>query len=376
MKVLITGGAGFIGSKLCMELGKKGYEVTVLDNLSSQIHGTYPEEDSPLYKSIIGRVRFIQGDVVNAEDWEKAIKGQQVIVHLAAETGTGQSMYQIEKYSEVNVSGTAKMLDLLVNRPHDVKKVIIASSRAVYGEGKYLHPELGLIYPKPRNVEEMRKGNFEIIYPDGQILTALPTDEEAKIHPTSIYGITKYTQEQMVMTACSSLGVAPVAVRFQNVYGEGQSLLNPYTGILSIFSSQILNGHDINIFEDGRESRDFIHINDAVEATIRCIENDAANGEIFNVGTGISTAVTTVAENLKRFYDMDFEITVSGQFRLGDIRHNFADISKIRSRLGFRPEISFEEGISKFTQWVLQQNIQDIKFKESLEEMKIKGLLK
>ncbi len=376
MKILITGGAGFIGSKLCMELGKKGYEVTVLDNLSSQIHGTYPEEDSPLYRSIIGRVRFIKGDVVNAEDWEKAIEGQEVIVHLAAETGTGQSMYQIEKYSEVNVSGTAKMLDLLVNRPHAVRKVVIASSRAVYGEGKYLHPELGLIYPKPRNVEEMRKGNFEIIYPDGQILRALPTDEEAKIHPTSIYGITKYTQEQMVMTACSSMGVAPVAVRFQNVYGEGQSLLNPYTGILSIFSSQILNGNDINIFEDGRESRDFIHVNDAVEATIRCIESDAANGEIFNVGTGISTAVTTVAENLRKFYDMDFEITISGQFRLGDIRHNFADISKIRSRLGFHPEISFEEGISKFTQWVLQQNIQDIKFKESLEEMKIKGLLK
>ncbi len=376
MKILITGGAGFIGSKLCMELGKKGYEVTVLDNLSSQIHGTYPEEDSPLYRSIIGRVRFIKGDVVNAEDWENAIEGQEVIVHLAAETGTGQSMYQIEKYSEVNVSGTAKMLDLLVNRPHAVRKVVIASSRAVYGEGKYLHPELGLIYPKPRNVEEMRKGNFEIIYPDGQILRALPTDEEAKIHPTSIYGITKYTQEQMVMTACSSMGVAPVAVRFQNVYGEGQSLLNPYTGILSIFSSQILNGNDINIFEDGRESRDFIHVNDAVEATIRCIESDAANGEIFNVGTGISTAVTTVAENLRKFYDMDFEITISGQFRLGDIRHNFADISKIRSRLGFHPEISFEEGISKFTQWVLQQNIQDIKFKESLEEMKIKGLLK
>ncbi|WP_312901627.1 NAD-dependent epimerase/dehydratase family protein [Chryseobacterium taichungense] len=376
MKILITGGAGFIGSKLSLELKRKGYEVTVMDNLSCQIHGDNPEEDSPLYKSILGKVNFIKGDVVNFQDWEKAIDGQEVIVHLAAETGTGQSMYQIEKYTEVNVSGTAMMLDLLVNKPHSVKKVVIASSRAVYGEGKYLHPELGLIYPKPRNVEEMRNGIFEIIYPDGQMLRALPTDEESKIHPTSIYGITKYAQEQMVMTACSSMCVAPVAVRFQNVYGEGQSLLNPYTGILSIFSSQILNGNDINVFEDGNESRDFIHVDDAVEATVKCIESDAANGEIFNVGTGVSTSVTTVAENLKKFYNIDFEINVSGQFRLGDIRHNFADISKIKSKLNFRPRISFEEGMSKFTNWVLQQNIQDVKFKESLDEMKVKGLLK
>lgn len=376
MKILITGGAGFIGSKLSLELKKKGYDVTVLDNLSSQIHGENPESDSPLYRSILGNVNFIKGDVANFEDWEKALEDKDAVVHFAAETGTGQSMYQIEKYTEVNVSGTAIMLDILVNQSHKVKKVIIASSRAVYGEGKYLHPELGLIYPKPRNVEAMRSGNFEIIYPDGQTLTALPTDEESKIHPTSIYGITKYTQEQMVMTACSSMGVAPVALRFQNVYGEGQSLLNPYTGILSIFSSQILNGNDINVFEDGKESRDFIHVDDAVEATIKCIESDEANGEIFNVGTGVSTTVTAVAENLRKFYDKDFDINVSGQFRLGDIRHNFADISKIKSKLNFQPKISFEEGMSRFTTWVLQQNIQDVKFKESLEEMKVKGLLK
>ncbi len=375
-KILITGGAGFIGSKLSLELQQKGYEVTILDNLSSQIHGENPESDSPLYRSILGKVNFIKGDVANFEDWERALEDQNVVVHFAAETGTGQSMYQIEKYTEVNVSGTAIMLDILVNQPHKVTKVIIASSRAVYGEGKYLHPELGLIYPKPRNVETMRNGKFEIIYPDGQMLTALPTDEESKIHPTSIYGITKYTQEQMVMTACSSMGVAPVALRFQNVYGEGQSLLNPYTGILSIFSSQILNGNNINVFEDGKESRDFIHVDDAVEATIKCIENDAANGEVFNVGTGVSTSVTTVAESLRKFYNIDFKIHVSGQFRLGDIRHNFADISKIRTKLNFQPRISFEEGMCKFTSWVLQQNIQDVKFKESLEEMKIKGLLK
>ncbi|WP_073291064.1 NAD-dependent epimerase/dehydratase family protein [Chryseobacterium polytrichastri] len=376
MKILITGGAGFIGSKLSLELTKKGYEVTVLDNLSSQIHGEDPTVDSPLYKSILNKINFIKGDVTNREDWENAIEDQEVIVHLAAETGTGQSMYQIEKYTEVNVSGTAKMLDILVNKTHHVKKVIIASSRAIYGEGKYLHPKLGLVYPKPRKVEEMKSGDFEVKYSDGQVLEALPTDEESKIHPTSIYGITKQNQEQMVMTTCAAIGIEPVSLRFQNVYGEGQSLLNPYTGILSIFSSQILNGNDINIFEDGKESRDFIHVDDAVKATIKCIESDEANGEIFNVGTGVSTAVTAVAENLRKFYNKDFDINVSGQFRLGDIRHNFADISKIKSKLNFQPKISFEEGMSRFTTWVLQQNIQDIKFKESLEEMKVKGLLK
>jgi len=376
MKILITGGAGFIGSKLSLELTKKGHEVTVLDNLSSQIHGEDPSEDSPLYRSILNKINFIKGDITNREDWENAIEGQDIIVHLAAETGTGQSMYQIEKYTEVNVSGTAKMLDILVNKPHHVKKVIIASSRAIYGEGKYLHPKLGLVYPKPRKVEEMKNGDFEVKYSDGQVLEALPTDEESKIHPTSIYGITKHNQEQMVMTTCAAIGIEPVSLRFQNVYGEGQSLLNPYTGILSIFSSQILNGNNINVFEDGKESRDFVHVDDAVEATIKCIENDEANGEIFNVGTGVSTAVTAVAENLRKFYNKDFDINVSGQFRLGDIRHNFADISKIKSKLNFQPKISFEEGMSRFTTWVLQQNIQDIKFKESLEEMKVKGLLK
>ncbi|MET3536071.1 NAD-dependent epimerase/dehydratase family protein [Chryseobacterium limigenitum] len=376
MKILVTGGAGFIGSKLSLELTKKGHEVTVLDNLSSQIHGEDPTEDSPLYRSILNKINFIKGDITNREDWENAIEGQDIIVHLAAETGTGQSMYLIEKYTEVNVSGTAKMLDILVNKPHHVKKVIIASSRAIYGEGKYLHPKLGLVYPKPRKVEEMKNGDFEVKYSDGQVLEALPTDEESKIHPTSIYGITKHNQEQMVMTTCAAIGIEPVSLRFQNVYGEGQSLLNPYTGILSIFSSQILNGNNINVFEDGKESRDFIHVDDAVEATIKCIENDEANGEIFNVGTGVSTAVTAVAENLRKFYNKDFDINVSGQFRLGDIRHNFADISKIKSKLNFQPKISFEEGMSRFTTWVLQQNIQDIKFKESLEEMKVKGLLK
>ncbi|WP_292008492.1 NAD-dependent epimerase/dehydratase family protein [Chryseobacterium sp.] len=376
MRILITGGAGFIGSKLSLALKKKGHEITILDNLSSQIHGEDPIIDSPLYRSILDKFNFIEGDVTCREDWRHAIEDQEVIVHLAAETGTGQSMYQIERYAEVNVSGTALMLDILVNESHRIKKVIIASSRAVHGEGKYLHPELGIMYPKSRKIIDMKNGDFEITYLDGKILTALATDEESKIHPTSVYGITKYTQEQMVMATCSSIGIAAVGLRFQNVYGEGQSLLNPYTGILSIFSSQILNGKEINVFEDGKESRDFIHINDALDAVIKSIENKNADGEVLNVGTGVQTTVTDVAQSLRKLYSKDCKVNISGQFRLGDIRHNFADISKIKSILNFHPKISFEEGMSKFTQWVLQQDIKDIKLNESLEEMKVKGLLK
>ncbi|UMQ41338.1 NAD-dependent epimerase/dehydratase family protein [Chryseobacterium sp. Y16C] len=376
MKVLITGGAGFIGSKLSLELKQKGYEVTVLDNLSHQIHGQYPERTSLLYNNIVDEAIFIKGDITNKEDWQRAIKNQDIIVHLASETGTGQSMYQIERYTEVNILGTSKMLDVLVNEEHTIKKVVIASSRAIYGEGKYYHSVLGDIYPDSRDVKNMENGDFEIRYSDGEVLQAVPTHEDSRIHPISIYGITKQNQEQMIMTVCGALGIPAVSLRFQNVYGKGQSLLNPYTGILSIFSSQILNGKSIDIFEDGKESRDFIYIDDAVDAVVKSIENEKANGEIFNVGTGVQTTIYEVAEQLIKLYDKDVEVNISGQFRLGDIRHNFADISKIKSKLGFQPAITFKEGLLKFTDWVLQQDIQDIRFKESIEEMKTKGFLK
>lgn len=377
LKILITGGAGFIGSNLSLELIDKGHKVTVLDNLSPQIHSTHPLENSPLYRSIHNKVHFIHGDVTNISDWERAIKDQEVIVHLAAETGTGQSMYQVNKYTEVNVLGTSKMLDVLINNSsHSIKKVILASSRALYGEGKYLHPEIDIVYPTQRRVEDMKKGDFEVKYNDNQLLTPLPTDESSKTHPISLYGITKHTQEQMIMTLCAAIGIPAVSLRYQNVYGEGQSLLNPYTGILSIFSAQILNGNDINIFEDGKESRDFIHISDVVDATIKAIEKTEANNHIFNVGTGINTNIITVANELIRNYNRTTNAKISGLFRIGDIRHNFADITKIKNLLSFQPKVNFKEGIQKFTQWVLNQSIKDVKFKESIEEMKKKGLLK
>ncbi|MBN2597975.1 MAG: NAD-dependent epimerase/dehydratase family protein [Marinifilaceae bacterium] len=374
--ILITGGAGFIGSNLALALLAKGHNITVLDNLSPQIHGGNPEETSPLYISIKDKVNFIKGTVTSRDDWEKALVNQDVVVHYAAETGTGQSMYCIEKYTEVNIQGTAIMLDILANTKHQVKKVVLASSRSIYGEGKYLHPELGAVYPKHRNEIDMLSGDFRVKYEDCSDLTLVATDEESKIHPSSVYGITKQNQEQMIMTVCPTIGIAPVAFRYQNVYGPGQSLSNPYTGILSIFSTQIRNGNGIQIFEDGTETRDFVFIDDIVNATILGIEKEEANNEVFNVGTGVAIDVLTVAKILIESYNIDVPITITGQFRLGDIRHNFADMKKIQNLLGFIPKVQFKEGISQFTAWVLDQKIEKDKLNSSLEEMKQKGLLK
>ncbi|MGJ1403295.1 NAD-dependent epimerase/dehydratase family protein [Sphingobacterium siyangense] len=374
--ILITGGAGFIGSKLALKLVKKGYNVTVLDNLSPQIHGENPTETSPLYLSIKDVVTFINGSVTNESDWKRAIANQDAIVHYAAETGTGQSMYEVKKYVDVNIGGTAILLDLLVNSTHNVKKVVVASSRSIYGEGKYMSEELGPVFPKQREARHMDIGDFELHYPGASKLSLAATDEESKIHPSSVYGITKQNQEQMILTVCPTVGIAGVAFRYQNVYGPGQSLKNPYTGILSIFSTQIKNGNGINIFEDGKETRDFVYIDDVVDATILGLELDEANNEVFNVGTGVPTDVLTVANELIKNYGVDVPVNISGNYRLGDIRHNYADLSKIKKHLGFEPKVSFAEGIKNFTEWVNTQEVQEDKYQQSIDEMKAKGLYK
>lgn len=370
-KVLITGGAGFIGSNLSLKLLSMGYDVTVLDNLSPQIHGV----NSPLFNSIKGKVNFIHGTVLSRDDWKKALEGVDLVVHLAAETGTGQSMYEIEKYTNVNITGTSIFLDLLANEKHSVRKMVVASSRSIYGEGKYQCSVHGAVYPSGRTSADMESGDFEVKCPCcGKEVELLATDEDSKIHPSSIYGITKQVQEQMFLVMSESLGIPAVAFRYQNVYGAGQSLSNPYTGILSIFSTRIKNGNDINIFEDGKESRDFVYIDDVVDATILGLEKDAANQHVFNVGYGSPVDVNTVAESLRRSYGSDIEIKISGNFRLGDIRHNYADITKIRELLGYSPKVSFEEGIRRFTAWVDQQDTKDDQYDKSIQEMKEKGL--
>ncbi len=376
-KVLITGGAGFIGSNLALFLLDKGYKVTVLDNLSEQIHGDNPAVSSPLYTSIRDKVNFMNGTVTSRAHWEKAIADNEVIVHLAAETGTGQSMYQVDHYTHVNIGGTALLLDILANTKTSVKRVVVASSRAIYGEGKYIADGIGAVYPEHRGAAEMDAGNFEVTWPGvDSPLQLVPTDEDSKIHPSSVYGITKQNQEQMVMTVCAAIGIEGVAFRYQNVYGPGQSLSNPYTGILSIFSTLIKNGKGINIFEDGKESRDFVFISDVVNATWLGIEKPAAAGQVFNVGTGVATTVQQVASLLLKYYNANVPLQITGNYRLGDIRHNLADISKIKSLLGFTPAVPFEEGLKQFTDWVNTQQIGNSRYDDSIKEMKAKGLMK
>jgi dTDP-L-rhamnose 4-epimerase len=375
-RILVTGGAGFIGSNLALSLIRKGYIVTILDNLSKQIHGEDPDT-SFLYKSIADKVIFINGDVRSREDWEKALIDQDAVIHLAAETGTGQSMYEIYKYSSVNIGGTALLLDILANSQHAIKKIIVASSRAIYGEGRYYCPTHGEVYPLTRNEKDLINGSFECTCPVCEKnVELLSTHEESKIQPQSVYAVTKYNQEQLFLLTGKSLNIPAVAFRYQNVYGPGQSLSNPYTGILSIFSTQIKNNNPINIFEDGKESRDFVYIDDVVNATILGLENENANFNVYNVGTGEQINVLHIAETLIKLYRSKVPVNITGNFRLGDIRHNYADLTKIRRDLNFTPGYQFEEGITKFIEWVNSQEIKESKYSESIKELKERGLLK
>ncbi len=377
MRVLITGGAGFIGSHIALKLIKKGYEVTVLDNLLEQIHGTEPDKTSPLYFSIKDKVCFIKGDVRNKALLELSLEDVDYVIHLAAETGTGQSMYEIKRYIDVNIGGTALLLDILTNTKNHVKRVVVAESRAIYGEGKYHCEKCGDVYPIERKVEDMSKGDFECHCPKcGGKVSLVATTEDSAIHPSSIYGIGKQVQGQLVHLICKNIGIESVSFRYQNVYGPGQSLTNPYTGILSIFSNRIKNHKEINIFEDGKETRDFVYIDDVVDATIAGMEVPEANAHVFNVGTGIATDVLTVAKTLCKYYGIEVPLTVSGNYRMGDIRHNYADITLAKQILGFQPKWTFDAGIKQFTEWVNQQELQTDNYEASLEEMKQKGLFK
>jgi dTDP-L-rhamnose 4-epimerase len=375
-RVLITGGAGFIGSNLVQALHAKGHEITVLDCLSPQIHGADPEA-SPLVRAIDGKARLIRASVLDRDVMAEALAQTDVVVHFAAETGTGQSMYQVHDYCQVNIGGTSLMLDLLGGMTHSVKRMVVASSRSIYGEGRYTAADGTFVYPGTRREADMLAGRFDPLDPEtGAAYTLAATDEASKIHPSSVYGISKQVQEQLVLTVCPTLGIAPVALRYQNVYGPGQSLSNPYTGILSIFSNLIMSGKPINVFEDGLESRDFVFIDDVVAATMLAIEHDAAPGHAFNVGSGVATNVLDVVTQLMAAYGRETAWRVSGEFRLGDIRHNYADLTLIRSRLGFDPQVSFAEGIRHFAAWAQTQGPRASAYEKSLDEMKARGLMK
>ena len=377
-KVLISGGAGFIGSNIALKLLQMDFEVTILDSLSPQIHGNDPYNDSFTFKSILSsNAHFIKGSVTNRNDWKTALDGQDMVIHLAAETGTGQSMYQIEKYNEVNVIGTAILLDVLANENHNVQKIIVASSRAIYGEGKYNCALHGDVYPEARAESDLAKKDFECKCPicNGPV-KLMATDEQSLYKPTSIYGLSKQTQEQMVLIAGKSLNIPSIAFRYQNVYGPGQSLSNPYTGILSIFSTQLKNNNPINIFEDGMESRDFVFIDDVVNGTIAGLLSSEADYKIINIGSGEATDVHTVAKLLKNQYNSNADIKISGNYRVGDIRHNYADLTLAKKHLNFEPKYSFSEGLSLFCKWVNQQEIKNDNSQKTFAEMKSKGLFK
>lgn len=379
-KVLITGGSGFIGSQLVGKLYKE-YNVVVLDNFSPQIHGDN-YEDSFLYKLIKDKCKIIEGDVRSYEDMAVALEDVQYVIHLAAETGTGQSMYELNRYTDVNVKGTSNLLEVILKNKLPIKKIILSSSRSVYGEGMYNCKMHGSVVPKSREVNEMVKLDFEVKCPIcGKEVELCYTTEECELTPISFYAYTKMVQEKMLEVMCPTLKIPFTIFRYQNVYGAGQSLSNPYTGILSIFSKLLLRNQDLNIFEDGNESRDFIHVSDVASITSNALENNTTNNQYINVGSGENISVIQVAETLKRMYESSSEIKVTGDFRIGDIRHNIADISKAKKLCSFEPSYNFEKGMKEFTDWVQVQTgehkLNDLvdKFELSLDEMKSTGML-
>ncbi|SHH46950.1 NAD-dependent epimerase/dehydratase family protein [Clostridium grantii] len=379
-KVLITGGSGFIGNAIVKELNEK-YEIVVLDNFSPQIHGDNYEE-SYLYQNIKDKCKVIKGDVRNYEDLKVALEGVDYIIHLAAETGTGQSMYEINRYTDVNIKGTSNLLEVILKNKLPIKKIILSSSRSVYGEGMYYCEEHGIVVPKSREIDDMKNGDFEVKCPVCAGTVELrDTTEECNLTPISYYAYTKLAQEKMLEVMCPTMDIPYTIFRYQNVYGAGQSLNNPYTGILSIFSKLLLKNQNLNIFEDGKESRDFVHVSDVAAATCNALENDNTNYQYINVGSGENISVIQVAETLKRLYESNSEIKTSGDFRKGDIRHNIADINRAKSMCGFKPVYTFEKGMEEFTTWVKKQDeekslekSEDL-FERSIDEMKETGML-
>jgi dTDP-L-rhamnose 4-epimerase len=371
---LITGGAGFIGQRLTRALLAQGSAVRILDSFNPQIHTA-----DFLPTDLASEVEMIKADVRDRGALSRSLAGVEGVVHLAAETGTGQSMYEIERYFSVNVQGTATLLDLLQNDScgADVKSIVVASSRATYGEGAYLCGTHGMVYPDQREREQMSAGQFEPLCPHCEAkLSLASTSETAPFKPMSMYGLTKQVQEQAVLMFARTRGINGFGLRYQNVYGPGQSLKNPYTGILAVFSNLARQNQPIEIYEDGLESRDFVYIDDVVEATMRSINYPGQYVGALNVGSGEATSVMTVAQEIKSFFASKSTIGVTGAFRMGDIRHNIADVTKLREVLGFVPGVPFKQGLSNFLSWAAEQAPEDkAAYLRSVSELAARGLM-
>lgn len=374
-KVLITGGLGFIGLELSKQLLASGFQVMVLDNLSPQIHGVLPTVD---LSGVAGPdFRVHRGDARNPLDFGSLLEQVDYLVHLAAETGTAQSMYEISRYNGVNSQATAEILDWLMNHKHKVKKVVLSSSRSIYGEGAYRCSCCGVVTPASRSAEALAAHRWEPVCPGcGAALELISTPESARPQPASIYAATKLAQEELVRIACGAAGLPYAILRFQNVYGPGQSLNNPYTGILSIFSTRIRRGLHLPIFEDGLESRDFVHVSDIANAIKLCLTTPTAEGCTLNVGSGIPTSVQCVAEMLVKTFKGHSQTELTAQYRLGDIRHCYADLGAIQRLTGFTPKVSLEEGLAGFVDWVSCQPLAEDRLDQANKMLLDRGLMK
>jgi dTDP-L-rhamnose 4-epimerase len=360
-QVLVTGGAGFIGSHLVDELLRAGHGVRVLDSLVEQVHG---EAQRPDY--LDENTELIAGDVRNAEVVRGALEGIDSVVHLAARVGVGQSMYEPAEYAAANTAGTGVLLEALLDHP--VRKLVVASSMSIYGEGAY-EPAAA----QERTREQLERGEWDPRGPEGEELTPVPTPETKEPSLASIYALTKYDQERMCLLYSAAYDVPAVALRFFNVYGPRQALSNPYTGVLAIFASRLLNDRPPVVYEDGNQRRDFVNVADVARATRLALERDGADGQPVNVGSGGSASVLEIGEALARLLGKEIEPEVPGKFRAGDIRHCFADVSRAREALGFEAEVPFEQGMAELAAW-LEGQAADDRFEEAAAELSERGL--
>ncbi|MFE0499793.1 NAD-dependent epimerase/dehydratase family protein [Lysobacter soli] len=352
-RVLITGGAGFVGSHLADELLAHGYQVRVFDALAAQVHGD--DAQWPAYLS--DEVERMQGDVRDTDAVRAALDGVDRVFHLAAAVGVGQSMYEIEHYTDVNNRGTAVLLEALSRSP--VKKLVVASSMSVYGEGLYADASGRAVAPPERDPDGLRRGDWELRAHD-EPLTPVATSEDKPPMPTSVYALSKLDQERLCLIVGQAYGIPATALRFFNIYGTRQALSNPYTGVLAIFASRYMNGKPPRIFEDGHQRRDFVHVSDIARACRLALESDAANGRAINVGSGVSVSIGEVAHAMAKALDVDdLPPEITGQFRVGDIRHCFADITLARELLGYAPRVTLEQGLAELVEWMQDQQAVD-----------------
>ena len=369
-RILVTGGLGFIGSHLGRRLIAEGHAVTLLDVLTPQIHGEIPRPDVPDGATVL------RLDIRQLEERPELLEGVDVVFHLAAETGTAQSMYQMRHYVNVNASGTASLLEAIAKCSKRPKRVVLSSSRSVYGEGAYAAPcDASLIVqPAPRSCAQLEARQWEHTNARGEPLHAVATPESLLMAPGSLYAASKGAQELLLTSVSGALGLKTTVLRFQNVYGEGQSLRNPYTGIISIFYNRARQGLEIPIYEDGLESRDFVHVDDAVSALVRAMDSDIIDGAVVNVGSGVATSVLHLSRTLLTAAKLTVPIRVTGQYRLGDIRHCFADLDRLESVLGLKPQITLIEGLHRFCAWAATQPVHHDKSDLATEELRRRGL--